>query len=393
MANKAFTVQTRDEFNAVWFRPTTTSMLAGDSATFTNNSNVSIRIDGFLSDYWTNTSSLTLSPGQSSTRYIKSSPANYDQEHYLGANALSGGYDPDTTRIVVSSPPDKEPDSFSMGSDINDCDPKVTQSGGFNLTGINTMPDITFSNTINGGYHTRWLNGTTLRINWWSDAPSDYGQARTITFKAGSKSDNLVIRTKQWPDVDQLIELGITSGTIKHKDHLVDFFGGDAPYKLTNLYRGAGLVPSIYQNRNIPTSGQIKLTDFYGAANGFYWIYAPSGRFARANILNSSQTLSYDWIAKNEFEIGYGILAAHVEYRYTMTVNSESTATPTFQSTHGVSLGSWSQNNKGFRVKHTCPQGYEEMIRVTIHVQARNAQDTKISIQRDIEVVYYFYGV
>lgn len=47
---------------------------------------------------------------------------------------------------------------------------------------------------------------------------------------------------------------------------IITEFGGSAPYKLSNYYRGGGLVPNTAANVNVPTSGPIKLSDFYGAS-------------------------------------------------------------------------------------------------------------------------------
>lgn len=43
-------------------------------------------------------------------------------------------------------------------------------------------------------------------------------------------------------------------------------FGGPTPVSLSNYYRGGGLVPNTPANQNIPTSGPIALSHFYGAA-------------------------------------------------------------------------------------------------------------------------------
>lgn len=43
-------------------------------------------------------------------------------------------------------------------------------------------------------------------------------------------------------------------------------FGGSAPHSLSEYYRGGGLVPDTPANAAIPTSGAIKLSDFYGAS-------------------------------------------------------------------------------------------------------------------------------
>ncbi len=43
-------------------------------------------------------------------------------------------------------------------------------------------------------------------------------------------------------------------------------FGGGNPVYMSQMYRGAGLVPNTPQNANIPTSGTIYLSQFYGAS-------------------------------------------------------------------------------------------------------------------------------
>ncbi len=44
-------------------------------------------------------------------------------------------------------------------------------------------------------------------------------------------------------------------------------FGGTVPHSLSEYYRGGGLVPNSPTNTAIPTSGQISMGNFYGAAN------------------------------------------------------------------------------------------------------------------------------
>jgi hypothetical protein len=56
-----------------------------------------------------------------------------------------------------------------------------------------------------------------------------------------------------------------TSGPINFQD-IVDEFGGADPAKLSEYYRGGGLVPNTNANKNIATSGgALKLSQFYGA--------------------------------------------------------------------------------------------------------------------------------
>jgi len=53
-----------------------------------------------------------------------------------------------------------------------------------------------------------------------------------------------------------------SSGTISI-NNLVSEFGGSTPHDLSEYYRGGGLVSS--GNTNVPTSGTLSLSDFYGA--------------------------------------------------------------------------------------------------------------------------------
>lgn len=54
-----------------------------------------------------------------------------------------------------------------------------------------------------------------------------------------------------------------TSGHISIKDIKTEF-GGNTPARLSSYYRNGALVPNIPQNNKIPTSGAIRLSDFWG---------------------------------------------------------------------------------------------------------------------------------
>ena len=67
-----------------------------------------------------------------------------------------------------------------------------------------------------------------------------------------------------------------SSGEFKLQD-IVTEFGGDAPHGLTEYYAGGSNVGSGTQNAQgqnfVPSSGEIKLTDFYGTSNTFAMNY------------------------------------------------------------------------------------------------------------------------
>jgi hypothetical protein len=60
-----------------------------------------------------------------------------------------------------------------------------------------------------------------------------------------------------------------SSGAVSIQD-LVDEFGGSTPHSISEYYRGGSLVPDVSANNSVPTSGEIALTDFYGAVNATF---------------------------------------------------------------------------------------------------------------------------
>lgn len=77
-----------------------------------------------------------------------------------------------------------------------------------------------------------------------------------------------------------------SSGTLSIND-IAGEFGGSAPHSLSEYYRGGGLVPNSSLNSNIPTSGQIKISDFYGAANSIWTTTVTVGNVTQAGLLGS----------------------------------------------------------------------------------------------------------
>lgn len=58
-------------------------------------------------------------------------------------------------------------------------------------------------------------------------------------------------------------QYSVTSGAITFQG-VANFYGRTQPYKFSQLYKGGGTVPNIALNANIPTSGAIKVSNFYG---------------------------------------------------------------------------------------------------------------------------------
>lgn len=92
-------------------------------------------------------------------------------------------------------------------------------------------------------------------------------------------------------------------------------FGGSAPHSLGEYYRGGGLVPNIGPNAAIPTSGQISMSNFYGAM---------------ANPLN----LSYTAQDISAYRTGKGVATA------SFTFNSDGTISRAYNPNVSANTGS-----------------------------------------------------
>jgi hypothetical protein len=80
-----------------------------------------------------------------------------------------------------------------------------------------------------------------------------------------------------------------TSGTITLND-IRDEFGIIDSVTLSDLYRGGGIVPNTLTNSDVPTSGTIKLSDFYGASNATLRNYFVLRAASQSNACNDSGT-------------------------------------------------------------------------------------------------------
>ena len=58
----------------------------------------------------------------------------------------------------------------------------------------------------------------------------------------------------------------VSSGAISINS-LVGEYGGSSPHSMSEYYKGGGLVANHSNNPNVPTSGAISLSNFYGANN------------------------------------------------------------------------------------------------------------------------------
>lgn len=61
-----------------------------------------------------------------------------------------------------------------------------------------------------------------------------------------------------------------SSGSLSITTDIVGEFADTAPHSLSEFYRGGSKVPDVSGNINVPASGSISMSDFYGAVNATY---------------------------------------------------------------------------------------------------------------------------
>jgi hypothetical protein len=91
-----------------------------------------------------------------------------------------------------------------------------------------------------------------------------------------------------------------TSGKISLGD-IRDEFGGSNPVRLSDYYRGGGIVPDVPSNSGVPTSGTIKITDLYGATSYVPVQFNPSS----INFNGAGQTLSVTITSSEPWDLVY----------------------------------------------------------------------------------------
>lgn len=107
-------------------------------------------------------------------------------------------------------------------------------------------------------------------------------------------------------------------------------FGGSNPIGLSEYYRGGTYVPNISANSNIPTSGQISISNFYSA----------SRRYVINATLTVSQTAGFnlwDWIVAN---YGSTSFPYDVTFNNNVLIRSNTSGVPSFTTGTGWPSGS-----------------------------------------------------
>ena len=359
-----------------------------------------VSVEGFNSAYWTNSSDIIISnPGSTQyIKYVKSPPTSY------GSETLSFVYDPynkvvNKTFDVVNAI-DTVPDQFSLGGDATNAYPNnVYAARSVTVSGINATTPISITNgtyavgsnitannfTSNSG---TVENGDVVAIR--GVAPSTYNTSKDITLNIGGVTDTWRITTMPTAPPTEIIPLGITSGTIKLKADISDFFGYSNInlIKLTDYYKGGSYVPNITENANIPSSGTIKLTDFYGAATALYFNQWPSSKQAAVNTGGVSGSMELTWQFPTDMNVAYGVnLYKSCEMRYEIIPDADSdpgiyVMTPTGYATY-------SSLNDHITLKYNYSSNEEAVLKGVVKVYVKHPKDTDGSKVVTAEFSYF----
>ena len=114
-----------------------------------------------------------------------------------------------------------------------------------------------------------------------------------------------------------------SSGAIDLKD-LQDEFGGSNPISISEYYRGGSLVPT--NNTDVPTSGTIALSDFYGAVNEIGVTASAASSANLQTLFNNASANSWTSAVPKKYTINngttMGILTAPASMGGTLIINN-----------------------------------------------------------------------
>lgn len=409
MANWTVTVSGNADRNTTTISPTSLTVVQGDSITFvcSSNSAASATVSGFNSTYFTSTSNLSLAPGASGTRYIKTTaptgavPTAYKPAIYAGYGTTQ------LLSITINSSTDTTPNQFDIGANISGVPlSSWVFAGSFKLTGINTGTTMSCTNgqiRRNGGSWTTSFtaqNNDNIDVQVYSN--SAYSSSKTCTVSCGGVSDSVVVTTMANPGSGELIPLGITSGTIALSD-IIDHFGGDevyvsVPQNLGAYYRGGPLVPPLTQNSSISTSGSsLAISQFYGSYHSLFYSKPPSPQTYSVSTVGASKTGMLSW-AFNRGQtqdpiLGYGNIAfTAMQYKYVLYEDPANAGNNVYT---GVSMSNANNTwvtNSGVTLSVTCSANSERTYKGYVRIYARSTLNTAYEVVADAHYTFRFFG-
>lgn len=376
-----------------------------------------LTINGFSTNVWTNSSSINISSG-TETKLVKASPT-------LGNVDLTVTKSGATTKYIyltIVSSIDDTPDAFNL-PDITAANPNSKYLiKYFTVSGINTSVTMSCSGTANpttkvGVNGTEDSSNKTVQngdgVYIYGNAPSTYAATSTASLTIGTRTESADITTKNDPASGTRIPLGISSGAI-NMDALRKLFGVSSygfydSVGLSQLYRGGSYVPDITtgtpNNANIPTSGEIALSDFYDSCTVIYFSTDPSNKSALINTISSAQTV-YLTFSTDDWTMGYSPdMKYAVEYAFShdLTLNAANAGSVTLEGSANngsyvnlITNDPYSFTNYSdvgtLTLKIVAAQSSECIMHGQITITARHKDKTSYSTTTTVEYTINVYG-
>jgi hypothetical protein len=317
--------------------------------------------------------------------------------------------------ITVSLPVDAQPDQFDLGPNISGLQPADTfVSSLVTISGITTSVNASVSTTGGTAYFTV-NNGTSQtsatvsngqRIQVFGTASPNYSDTATVTLNIGGVTDSINVTTTNTPPAESLIPFPVTGVPIA-LSQVKAFFGGTdptlntvAPNNMRSYYRGSSRVPDISQNDGIPSSGQIKLTDFIGSYTTLYFTKFPrsisKNMYTGNGSVSTYQTWSLGSSGDDKFDIGFGPgMRGAVDFSYSLsqdTGGGKSTGV-TLVVASGGSAGTYNPGNNYVTVQSPTVTGNSEArYSGTVTINVRSKYSPYPVKSTTVKYFFNFYG-
>lgn len=380
-------------------------LVAGDVLSFWyfNDAGSDVTISTFDSDLFTNSANVVLTfTGQTITRTVKTPPAS--RADTLTVSSANGGV---KTIYFDFQGLDEDPDPFTL-TDYTDAATNTDHYSGFLVSGIsgNVAVSITGSGSFSIGNDPftvvagTCLDGDRIRVKLKSAVA--YSTAVNTVLTIGTGSDTMTVTTSAPPDPSSgALTASNFTLPISGAD-IMDFFGV-TPRNMLSCYYGGDYVANLpTQNSGIPSSGNIRPTDFVGAYTSHFIIKEASFQFFSADTSGGGGGFDVRWDINGttqDWDVGYGIGArAACEFKYVLTANNKDSPTPgsvpdAVLASNSGSPGTYSASNTQCRIDIiSYPTNKECEYTGTVVMYARRTNDPTKIVTTTADYQIYLYG-
>lgn len=392
--------------NFTWQPPATAgSMVPGDSisvkATFVGSASGTVIVSGFSATYHTDSTSMTLSNGQTLTRTLKAS--GYTVPVTLQLTAAKSGFSNTATSYTVLNTNDGTPDAFDLGpAQTYAALSTLYFSEKITLSGINIAVTASVSGT--GAYLRKnnsatnytsvsVVNGDVLQVVLTS--ASSYNSSRTATLSVGGVSDTFTVTTFTGPGSGIRVPFPFSAAPFSMSD-ITDFFAGTGflhtPVRLFSSYvKGGAYVPDVTENAAIAAGVGLKTSQFANAKHSLYILRPAAPQQVSADTSTGAKNLYVEWDMAGALAVdplfGYGQIKNCLEFRYVMSVTSGS---PTLSS-NNANPGVYSNANTVVQVLKSSGQMTEgeHAGTVTIYARFKNYPAAEVSMTVGFRLSFY----